>query len=54
MTTPTPSALAAAANSNDDSLPPDPESTDPALYQNMDFYAWLADQPGTRKRHRGG
>jgi hypothetical protein len=23
-------------------LPPDPDSTDPALYQNLQFYSWLA------------
>ncbi len=28
-------------------LPPDADQTDPALYQNLDFYAWLAQQPAT-------
>ena len=26
----------------DNELPPDAEQTDPALYQNLDFYGWLA------------
>lgn len=26
----------------DSELPPDAEQTDPALYQNLDFYGWLA------------
>lgn len=32
-------------------LPPDAEHVDPSLYQNLDFYAWLAandSQPATR------
>lgn len=29
-------------------LPPDAGQTDPTLYQNMGFYAWLAQQPATR------
>lgn len=28
-----------------EALPPDADQTDPALYQNLDFYAWLAQQP---------
>ncbi|HET7268689.1 MAG TPA: hypothetical protein VFJ15_11325 [Oleiagrimonas sp.] len=28
-----------------DVLPPDVGSTDPSLYQNLGFYAWLAQQP---------
>lgn len=31
-------------------LPPDADQTDPALYQNMDFYAWLADQPAVARQ----
>lgn len=34
-------------------LPPDADSADPALYQNLDFYAWLAQQPSTH-RPKGG
>jgi hypothetical protein len=38
----------------DSELPPDAEKTDPNLYQNLDFYGWLAansaatDQPANR------
>lgn len=42
---------ASAAPEADNELPPDAEQTDPALYQNLDFYAWLAandSQPATR------
>lgn len=28
-----------------DALPPDVGQTDPSLYQNLGFYAWLAQQP---------
>ena len=30
----------------DAELPPDAEQADPALYQNLDFYAWLAANDG--------
>ena len=42
---------ASAAPEADNELPPDAEQADPALYQNLDFYAWLAAndrQPTTR------
>ncbi|HWX66274.1 MAG TPA: hypothetical protein VNZ27_07540 [Rhodanobacter sp.] len=35
----------------DNDLPPDADKTDPNLYQNLDFYGWLAannSQPATR------
>ena len=35
----------------DNELPPDAEQVDPSLYQNLDFYAWLAandSQPANR------
>jgi hypothetical protein len=32
----------ASADQADNELPPDPDSTDPGLYQNLDFYGWLA------------
>lgn len=35
----------------DNELPPNAEQVDPTLYQNLDFYAWLAanhSQPATR------
>lgn len=28
-----------------EALPPDADQTDPGLYQNLGFYAWLAQQP---------
>ncbi len=41
--------------STDPYLPPDPEQTDPTMYQNLDFYAWLADQSAAASpSHRGG
>ncbi len=50
--TPTTSSVASSADST---LPPDPDSADPALYQDLDFYAWLADQPAAATpAHRGG
>lgn len=42
---------ASALAASDSELPPDAEQVDPALYQNLDFYAWLAandSQPDTR------
>jgi len=33
---------ASATPEADNELPPDAEKVDPALYQNLDFYAWLA------------
>ncbi|KGI77201.1 hypothetical protein [Oleiagrimonas soli] len=50
-------AISTATNDTDasDSLPPDPDSTDPALYEDMDFYAWLAQQSTTTSHTaRGG
>lgn len=35
-----------AAAETDNELPPDAEQADPALYQNLDFYAWLAANDG--------
>lgn len=37
----TPGATVQTAETDND-LPPDAEKTDPNLYQNMDFYKWLA------------
>lgn len=39
---PTNQAAGAAAQDVDNELPPDAEQVDPGLYQNLDFYAWLA------------
>lgn len=35
-------AVTMPAQDADSELPPDPDSTDPKLYQNLDFYDWLA------------
>lgn len=45
-------AAAAARAPDDGDLPPDADSADPALYQNLDFYGWLAanDPPATTRR----
>jgi hypothetical protein len=43
-------ATAATGGETDNALPPDPEQADPNLYQNLDFYGWLAandSQPST-------
>jgi hypothetical protein len=37
-----PPAMATAAETPDGDLPPGAESGDPGLYQNLDFYSWLA------------
>jgi hypothetical protein len=51
---PTPAPHAITAGSDVDAeLPPDADSADPALYQNLDFYAWLSQQPKA-KRSGGG
>lgn len=40
------------ASTVDSDLPPDPDSADPAIVEDMAFYAWLADQPiHTRGKH---
>ena len=52
-TVPPASAVAAApATSDPGELPPDADSADPALYQNLDFYGWLAanDPPPATER----
>ncbi|MEP7184764.1 MAG: hypothetical protein ABI767_02900 [Rhodanobacter sp.] len=41
-TTPTQASGNSAAMDLDSDLPPDPDQTDPNLYQNLDFYGWLA------------
>ncbi len=45
-----PATAAATVGEADNTLPPDPEQADPNLYQNLDFYGWLAangSQPAT-------
>lgn len=52
---PTPVAVTAPALSqpaSTDVLPPDADQADPSLYQNMDFYAWLASQPVAKSGQR--
>lgn len=39
---PATTAVVSQAAEADNLLPPDPEQADPALYQNLDFYGWLA------------
>lgn len=53
--TTSPQAVSASAGDSDDTaLPPDPDNNDPAMYQDMDFYAWLADQSHATSKQRGG
>jgi len=40
------SSTSAASPEADSYLPPDAESADPKLYQNLDFYGWLASNDG--------
>jgi hypothetical protein len=51
-----PAGTGSRVSTTDTSLPPDPEGADPAMYQDLDFYAWLADQPSAshHARRRGG
>ena len=35
----------------DSELPPDADKTDPTLYQNLDFYGWLASSGGVAATH---
>jgi hypothetical protein len=41
-----------ASTEQDSELPPDADQADPNLYQNLDFYGWLAanDQPAATNR----
>jgi hypothetical protein len=36
----------------DNDLPPDPDTADPNLYQNLDFYGWLAASDTPRPTNR--
>lgn len=36
----------------DAELPPDADAADPGLYQDLDFYAWLAEKPGDSRGDR--
>ena len=44
-------ASSTAASDADNDLPPDPDSADPQLYQNLDFYGWLAANDRGPARH---
>ncbi|MCX7513916.1 hypothetical protein [Frateuria sp. STR12] len=43
-------AMPATADADAD-LPPDADSADPQLYQNLDFYGWLAANDSAKARH---
>lgn len=43
-------APAASQSMTTNVLPPDTGHADPAMYQNLDFYAWLAHQPNARSQ----
>lgn len=45
---PAPATAASGAGTDDNELPPDADSADPGLYQNLDFYGWLAANDGAR------
>lgn len=44
-------AISGTASDTDADLPPDADQTDPKLYQNLDFYGWLAanDSPSSNR-----
>jgi hypothetical protein len=44
-------ASAEAASDIDSDLPPDADRTDPNLYQNLDFYGWLAANDSQSTAH---
>ena len=49
-----PAAHVAAAQTGaemDNDLPPDADKTDPNLYQNLDFYGWLAANDNQASSH---
>lgn len=43
--------LTAGLEEADTELPPDADKTDPNLYQNLDFYDWLASTDGPSTKH---
>jgi hypothetical protein len=47
QTLPTDMPASAQSMDVDGELPPDADSADPALYQNLEFYGWLASNSGT-------
>jgi len=47
-----PAAAVATVAQDDSELPPDADSADPTLYQNLDFYGWLAANDSTTPTRR--
>jgi len=45
-------ALIAGTGQDDSDLPPDADSADPTLYQNLDFYGWLAANDSSAPERR--
>ena len=43
--------VASSTGEADNALPPDPEQADPNLYQNLDFYGWLAASDHSAPTH---
>jgi ferric-dicitrate binding protein FerR (iron transport regulator) len=42
---------AAVAEQENEYLPPGADKADPGLYQNLDFYSWLAANDGSQAKH---
>lgn len=42
---------AAVAEQDNEYLPPGADKADPGLYQNLDFYSWLASNDGSQAKH---
>ena len=47
-------ATQSRAATSDSELPPDADAQQLELYQNLDFYQWLAQQPRAHTQPRGG
>jgi hypothetical protein len=46
-----PAAAMATATDPDNELPPGADKADPGLYQNLDFYSWLAANDSNQSKH---
>lgn len=46
-----PAAQAVASEQDNEYLPPGADKADPGLYQNLDFYSWLASNDGSQAKH---
>lgn len=42
---------AVVAEQDNEYLPPGADKADPGLYQNLDFYSWLASNDGSQTKH---